>query len=1167
MSFLIRAIEQRDTLQQIERAFLDGAGNVQVFGLPTNISYEYAAAMAKRRPLLILVSDEREGRALAQRLSERIEGRAIFYPAEDLLVYRTLARSNDVQRERIQARFMLAAGEIDILIATVQSLLERSVPKDRFLKSAFTLKLGEMAEPDELIERLTMLGYEQCDLVESPGQFSHRGGLIDVFSLAYEHPVRIEFFDVEVEALRMFDIESQKSIEKMDSCRLLPARDLLLDSETREKGIEGLRSALEAVQILFSGPEFQEARKQFREDTLEDIELLQQDAQGEGLERYTSYFYDSLSGILDYFNQEPLLWTENLNRMLANYTEEYDLYLATYKDAYEKGKVLPGYLDLRLEPVVFSDILDSVFSIHFAPLPVVQGPNKAKRILELDGRNASSYLGKTALFLADLKQWVKKNAILLFVENERRRKMLIEEIQEIGLPYTLVDDSFDQEVQNRLIYIIDEPLNAGAELTEDKLVLVGEREIFSSTREKRKKKKSAKASIRAFTEVNVGDYVVHDQHGVGQYLGITTIETDGREKDYLEIQYAKEDKLFLPVEQLEILEKYVGAEGYKPRMSRLGTKDWENVKKKVRLAVKEIAIDLLALYAKRQMSIGFAYDADTAWQKEFEDRFPFRETNDQLRAIKDTKEDMESMRPMDRIIIGDVGYGKTEVALRAAFKAVNNSKQVALLVPTTVLSNQHYKTFEKRFANWPIRIAVLNRFISSKEKKQILAKVKRGEIDILIGTHRLLSKDVEFSNLGLVIVDEEQKFGVAHKERLKDMRQEVDFLTLSATPIPRTLHMSLSGARDMSIIETPPDERHPVQTYVLEYSDQLVQNAIRKELARGGQVYFIHNKVAQLPAWQQRIERLVPEASLVIAHGQMDKKKLEQAMMTFVEGEADVLLCTTIVESGIDIANVNTLIVNDADHLGLSQIYQLKGRVGRSSRVAHAYFMYRRNKILSEEAEKRLKAIREFTEFGAGFKIAMRDLEIRGAGNILGAEQHGHMLSVGFEMYRRLLEEEVAKLRGQSPEEHEPENEVKVELNVSAHIKKAYIGNPTFKMELYSRILRAHDEAQLTDIKTEIEDRFGPMPIETEHLIDIARIRLKGKRMGLVRITSTNEMIELEFDGNPFDAETLLRPGEAFKRDLLIQPSENLLLRLRKKDRTDEQMIEHIIKLFILLDE
>jgi transcription-repair coupling factor (superfamily II helicase) len=661
--------------------------------------------------------------------------------------------------------------------------------------------------------------------------------------------------------------------------------------------------------------------------------------------------------------------------------------------------------------------------------------------------------------------------------------------------------------------------------------------------------------------------VVHDQHGVGQYLGITTIETAGREKDYLEIQYAKGDKLFLPVEQLEILEKYVGAEGFKPKLSRLGTKDWETVKKKVRQAVKEIAIDLLALYARRQMSVGFAFDPDTVWQKEFEDRFPYRETGDQLKAIQETKEDMEAMRPMDRIIIGDVGYGKTEVALRAAFKAVNNSKQVALLVPTTVLSNQHYKTFEKRFADWPVRVAVLNRFISNKEKKQVLVRLKAGEVDILIGTHRLLSKDVDFSNLGLVIVDEEQKFGVAHKERLKDMRQEVDFLTLSATPIPRTLHMSLSGARDMSIIETPPDERHPVQTYVLEYSDQLVQNAIRKEIARGGQVYFIHNKVAQLATWQKRITRLVPEARVVTAHGQMDKKHLEEAMMTFVEGEADVLLCTTIVESGIDIANVNTLFVNDADHLGLSQIYQLKGRVGRSSRVAHAYFMYRRDKILSEAAEKRLKAIREFTEFGAGFKIAMRDLEIRGAGNILGAEQHGHMLSVGFEMYRRLLEEEVAKLRGEAPEEVIAEWELKVELDVDAHIKKSYIDNPTFKMDLYSRILKAHDESKLKDIKVEVEDRFGPVPLETRNLIDIARVRLVGKRLGLVRIGSTNDMIELQFEGNPFAAETLLRPGEVFKRDLLIQPSEQLMLRLRKKDRRDEQMLEHILQLFSLLDE
>ncbi len=610
--------------------------------------------MASKRLLLILTYDERTGRAVAQRLGERLGGRTLFYPAADLLVYRTLAHSNEALRERIRARFLLAGGEIDILVATVQSLMERSVPKDRFLASAYTLELGGLEEPIELIERLIMLGYEQCDLVESPGQFSHRGGLIDVFSLAYDHPVRIEFFDVEVESLRMFDKESQKSIEKMSSCQLLPARELLLDASSREKGIQTLRRELETMLVRFSGEEYKEARTRFRDDTLEDIEMLQQDTQGEGLERYASYFYDQLSGIADYFPNTPLIWTENLNRMLQSYTADYDIHIASYEEAYRNGKVLPGYLESRLEPVALSELLKVGTSLHFAPLPVVQGPNKADRILELDGRNASSYLGKTPLFLEELRRWLKKRTVLLFVENERRREMLIKEIQEALLPYVIPKPEDESRIKTGIIYIIDEPLAAGAELLEDNLVLVGEREIFSSAKEKKKKKKLSKTSIRAFTEVNVRDYVVHDQHGVGQYLGITTIETAGREKDYLEIQYAKGDKLFLPVEQLEILEKYVGAEGFKPKLSRLGTKDWETVKKKVRQAVKEIAIDLLALYARRQMSVGYAFDPDTVWQKEFEDLFPYRETVDQLKAIRETKEDMEAMRPMGRIIIGDV---------------------------------------------------------------------------------------------------------------------------------------------------------------------------------------------------------------------------------------------------------------------------------------------------------------------------------------------------------------------------------------------------------------------------------------------------------------------------------------------------------------------------------
>ncbi len=1170
MSFLTQAIEQRETKKQIRRALEEGITNLQIFGLPHQVYLHYASTFAsKRGPLLILVADELEGRRIVARIKALTGLDARFYPATDLLVYRTLAHSQEAQWERLRLRFSLDKGEIQILVTTLAGWMERSIDKDRLLSSAFLLAKGQKADPMFLLGQLVNLGYDETDLVEGPGQYSHRGGLIDVFSLAYEHPIRIEFFDDEIEALRMFDIQTQKSIQKMDACQFLPARELLLLEDERKRGQQALEKQKKDSMATFAGPEYKAVRDRLQEEIEEDQHALKEALYSEGLERYLGLFYEKASSIADYFSAEPLIWTENLNRMLDEYAEEHQLMLESYQEAFEKGLVLPAYLDQLASPSDVTRRLQRSCCVHCTPLPLVQGPNKPGRILELNARQLNSYLGKTELFLQDLKRWVKQSTVVIFVENKHRKEMLVEEVSGFGYPFHIIKagETYTKTLENGQIYIVSEVLDRGAELVEDQLILVGEKDIFSSSKETQKRKRPNKPSIRAFTEVSVGDYVVHDQHGVGQYLGITTIITDGLAKDYLDIQYAKEDKLFIPVEGLESLEKYVGAEGYHPRLSRLGSKDWDNVKQKVRQAVKEIAIDLLALYAKRAMSVGYAFDQDTVWQKEFEEQFPYRETKDQLQAIQDTKEDMESLRPMDRIIIGDVGYGKTEVALRAAFKAANHGKQVAILVPTTVLANQHYKTFEKRFADWPIKIAVLNRFVSSKDQKITLRRLREGQVDIIIGTHRLLSSDVLFHDLGLVIVDEEQRFGVGHKERLKEMRQEVDFLTLSATPIPRTLHMSLSGARDMSIIETPPDERHPVQTYVLEYSETLIERAIRKELARQGQVYFIHNRISQLPGLKRKLELLVPEAKIVMAHGQMDKRHLEQAMMSFVDGEADVLLCTTIVESGIDIANVNTLLVNDADAMGLSQIYQLKGRVGRSSRVAHAYFMYRKDKILKEEAEKRLKAIKEFTEFGAGFKIAMRDLEIRGAGNILGAEQHGHMLSVGFEMYRRLLDEEVQLLKGTVIEETQRETNPKIELKVNAHIAEDYIESPSFKMDLYSRLVKAQDTEQLKELEEEMHDRFGPLPRETKCLMDIAYIKLKGKSLGLHNLVSQADMVVLSFDAHAIGAESLLKAGERFKRDLLVQPKDELVVRLRKHSARDEEMLPAILDLLRIFEE
>lgn len=1186
MSYISSYLQASPTIKHIEGALDQGHKNLQIYGLPGQLPYEYGAALASRgHPLLILAPGVKEGRRLVELMEARLGGRVAFYPPAEVLAYRTLGRSRQESQEKIRSLFGLADNKLDVLVTTLTGLMEKSLPKDRLLSSAFSLSLGQELAPKDLVARLLDLGYEQVPLVEAPGQFSQRGGLVDVYSLAYDLPLRLEFFDIEVDSIRLFDPDSQQSVKRLKSCRFYPARLLLVEEKARKRALDQLDKREEKLKKIKD----QVARDQALEEISQDRLTLSSGGYAEGMDRYLALFYPKLSSLIDFFPHKPLIMVEHFNRLMEDYQTSYDLFVQQFQALFSQGLVLEDYLALRGDLDELKTLIRQQTLLHFSLLEALQGPYPADYVLSLLARSLPSYLGKTDFLFKDIKAWLKESRVFLSLEDEKRRSLLEDKLREEGIPYqSLVAKGGESEEEEKeegekeekkeeeekdeeealapgRVYLLDEPLYQGGQLVDDGLVLVGQGAIFSDRKKKKTKKRRSAQSIRAFTDIEAGDYVVHDQHGVGQYLGITTLDRAGKAVDYLEIAYAKKDKVFIPVDQLDILEKYVGSEGHKPRLSRLGSKDWEKAKEKVRQAIKEIAIDLLDLYAKRQMTAGFEFDKDSAWQKEFEDNFAYQETPDQAQAIEETKKDMESMRPMDRVIIGDVGYGKTEVALRAAFKAVDNSKQVAVLVPTTVLANQHYKTFQARFANWPIRIAVLNRYLSTKQVKAVLEKTALGQVDILIGTHRLLSKDVVFSDLGLVVVDEEQKFGVAHKERLKDLRHEVDFLTLSATPIPRTLHMSLSGARDMSIIESPPEDRLPVKTVVLERSDLFIQRAIQKEMARGGQVYYIHNRVRQLPGIQRRLEAMVPEARLVLAHGQMDKNQLEEAMMTFVEGQADILLSTTIVESGIDIANVNTLIVDDADLMGLSQIYQLKGRVGRSARQAYAYFMYRKDKILSPEAEKRLKVIKEFTDFGAGFKVAMRDLEIRGAGNLLGADQHGHMLSVGFEMYRRLLAEEVDRLKGIEPEEKEGPA-LSLDLDVQAHIDPAYVRNAAFKMDFYKRILQAQDLAAIYQVRQEMKDRFGKMPISASRLFDLAAIRVMARDLGVTNLVSDAQALTLVFSGQPFSADRIMGLGDHFKRDLIIGSADDLSLGLRRKNRADEDMLAPLFMALSLLD-
>ena len=1169
----MQILERTSVFQRIDEALTEQKKNINVYGLPEGaVTSFFALLMNRSEPRLILTEDEAQSRELAEelaRLDEQIPAPVVF-PEWEIPPYRVYARSNETVWSRMNILEGLLSGEILTVIASPKSLMGTLIPREVFEQARFCLDTGQLMEVDDLLRQLVYLGYESAPMVESPGQFSRRGGIVDVFSLAHDHPFRVEFFDDEIDSLRFFDADSQRSLISGDRVTVIPARDVLLEERCGKRLSLALEKELNSCRLSLEELGLPDNVQKLSEDLAEDLEALRQGMYMESLDRWMEMYYGRQASIIDYFSQAPLVLADNINRITEIYDEELRIRKDNFEDYVKEGLTLPRQEKQLGSTEQLQTLLGQLQAVYFSALPRRQGRLSPDAIVDCNARGVPGYLGKSELMIEDLRSWLEQRRMIVIGTGQTARKELLEErLQQAQISWqSNLPDALPTRQEEGAVILLEERFGGSFELPDEQLVLLGEKEIFSTARKARRPARTIKKKkLGAFSQIDTGDYVVHGQYGIGRYLGITNIVTDDVKRDYLEIQYARDDKLFIPVDQMDLLERYVGSEGHAPRLSRLGTQDWEKVKRKVRGAVHDIAKQLLELYAQREMAKGFAFGEDTVWQKEFEDKFLFQETPDQLRAIEDTKRDMESMKPMDRIIVGDVGYGKTEVALRAAFKAVMSSRQVAVLVPTTVLATQHYGTFAQRFADWPIRIEVLNRFKSPAAQKEILKKVAEGDVDILIGTHRLLSKDVKFARLGLVVVDEEQKFGVTHKEKLKEMRHEVDFLTLTATPIPRTLHMSLSGARDLSVIETPPEDRHPVQTYVLEESEELVQSAIRRELARNGQVYYVHNRIGELDKTRRKLERLVPEARLAVAHGRMPLHHLEEAMLAFVEGQVDVLLCTTIVESGLDIGNVNTLIVDDADRLGLSQIYQLKGRIGRSSRMAYAYFTYRKDKILSQIAEKRLRAIREFTEFGSGFKIALRDLEIRGAGNLLGAEQHGHMLTVGFEMYSQLLEEEVGRLRGhEKPEPQERSGpQLNLNLQLNAFLPDSYISDNGVKMEFYKRIREARQITVLEDLTDEMIDRYGEPPREATHLIQFGQLKLLLEQLGSTGIQKKQNALQLLFSGSPFDAETLSSLGGVFGREVLFSAGQNLEVRFMRAGRSDEQMLSVLLKAVRLL--
>jgi transcription-repair coupling factor (superfamily II helicase) len=1107
MEKLLPILEESSEFQRILQFMKQKPGKQYVTGPFGSQKAFFYAGIRKMtgQPQLIITADSMQAHKVMSALAEFLpEHERIMYPGYEVMGFDILAQSREVLSQRLSVLNGLARGDNLIIIATARSLMTRLVPVKVFNDAQLVIDLGDQYPLDQVLAELVNMGYERSDMVEGKGQFSLRGGILDIFPDGEANPVRIEFFGDAVDSIRSFDSISQRSIQNMDSVLVTPASELILDDEVRTRGIQKMEEEM-AHQIR----RIREVRQK-NELRAKICSLIEKVTAGIELDRasaFLPYFYPESATLLDYLPKDTMVMIDEPARVREASEGAEQILQETYRIALENGRALPGQWGAYVPYAEWMKTLDAYHAWLWSSL-LRQIPGAAPdELLSISSRPLYPFQGNIETITNELKVFQKNHyRVIIGVHTLERARNLSLILKDQGFLVREEPVLMGVPQQGHMVVTVSQ-LDQGYELPELGLAVVTEGEVlFTGKRQRRPKKKPPTSSLH-WKDLAVGEYVVHINHGIGRFLGMKTMQVDQIQKDYLQIQYHGEDRLYVSVEQMGLVQRYVGPQGQEPRLNRLGGGEWTKAKNVVKAAVADMADKLLALYAHRESIPGFSFSKDTVWQNEFEDKFPYEETDDQLRTVEEVKQDMESQRPMDRLLCGDVGYGKTEVAIRAAFKAVMDGKQVGVLVPTTVLAQQHFHTFSSRFAGYPIRIAMLSRFVSPKDTQMTLKGLSNGTVDIVIGTHRILQDDIHFSDLGLLIVDEEQRFGVVHKERLKELRQQVDVLTLTATPIPRTLHMALSGIRDMSTITEPPEDRLPVQTFVLEYDEVLLKDAIIRELDRGGQVYFIHNTVRSIERVAQRLRELIPDAAIAVGHGQMKEDRLEKTMIDFIQGDYDILVCTTIVETGLDIPNVNTIIVDHADRFGLSQLYQLRGRVGRSNRQGYAYFLFKKDKVLTEIAEKRLQAIREFTEFGSGFKISMRDLEIRGAGNLLGSEQSGHLSAVGFELYCQLLDEAVQEARGTPVKVNQ---EPVIDLRVDAFLTDSYISDSRQKIDIYKKIATCQNESDIQDILDEIGDRFGDIPDTVFHLIEIVRLKLLAKDAKIIAMVQEKERVVLK---------------------------------------------------------
>lgn len=1141
-------------------AGLEGTSRAQlVYGLDDSARNLLMAAVRIQtgRPVLLVAHDSLQAIKIYEDLLAIFKEEEVFYfPSRDLLYgYTLLSASGEAAAQRIAVLKALAAGKNIFVVTAVSALLTKMAPFAPWQNACFSISRGQQLSLDSLLLALTAAGYERVEIVDVQGQLSLRGGILDIFPIGESYPYRLEFFGDVVDSIRSFDLQSQRSRETVSLLEVIPAREMVVGEVQRADASVALQAEMRLLAEQAGKRVSAEAGERLREMVTEHLELINEGAYFPGMEQYLPYFYAKAASLQDYFPKETLLFLDDPLRCLQAAEQLLSRLSEMQSTLLAQGDILPSqaepawtYEEVLTNParqlVAFSLFTHS--SIH----------HSYRRVISLSAKPVPRFLGHWEIFTEEVSHWRRQGYRTVILTSSRERSTGIIDVladKDIPAHYTLAEPEF----LPRTVTLLHGTLEAGFVIPAVKLAVLTEQDILPQKKKRRRIKGKEGTLVGDYQELQIGDHVVHEQHGIGQYLGLRTLTVGGMHRDYLHIQYAGNDKLYIPIEQIDLVRKYIGVEGKKPKLHALGGGEWSRAKARVQASVQELAKELLSLYAARESEPGHQFSPDHPWQKDFEAAFPYEETPDQLQTIKEVKEAMEKIQPMDRLLCGDVGYGKTEVALRAAFKAVMDGMQAAFLVPTTVLAQQHYRNFIERLAGFPVTVGVLSRFQSAAEQKATLCGLREGQIDLVVGTHRLLSRDVRFKNLGILVVDEEQRFGVRHKERIKMLKKNLDVLTMTATPIPRTLHMSMVGVRDISVIETPPEDRYPIQTYVLEYADTLIREAVGRELSRGGQVYFVHNRVQSIDRWAAKLRELLPGVRLAVAHGQMAEDRLEEVMLGFLHGEYDVLLSTTIIEAGLDIPNVNTIIIHDADKFGLAQLYQLRGRVGRSNRIAYCYLTYQKDKVLTEIAEKRLQAIKEFTELGSGFKIALRDLEIRGAGNILGPEQHGFMMTVGFDLYVKLLEEAIRTYQGEARVKKVP---ARIEVQADAYLPTGYIADARQKVAFYQKVAAVEKIEEIAEAREELSDRYGPLPFAAQNLLSVAHIRLLAEELHISVISEEKGELQIRFTAQAsFTANELRIISQKYAGRLVASTGKQFLLSLRHNSKSGAERLSLIL--------